>query len=93
MGQSRLGPGWPWIRATAVMMVFIAIVSGAALRTRRVVTSLKSSNAADSDPDWNHVNDFWCGMAELYRMTSAAPRPEPGDEVRLIERSLEESEK
>ena len=73
MGQDRLGPARPWIRATALMMVFIAIVSGAALRTRAVVTRLKTSNAADSEIDWNHVDDFWGGVRTLYGMTSAAP--------------------
>jgi hypothetical protein len=44
-----------------------------------------------NDRDWNHVNDFWCGVSGLYTMTSVQITGGPS-EIELIELSLEEDQ-
>lgn len=40
--------------------------------------------AVANDRDWNHVNDFWPRLQELYAMTSVTD-PAPPSDIQLME--------
>lgn len=79
--------------AATLAIFYVAIVAESLLQPERRPASLSVDlGFRANDRDWDHVNDFWCGVPGLYQMTSVGIVDGP-DPIRLIERSIEESDR